>query len=129
MKRNLGKFIRFCFVGGTGLIINLAVTHTFVVVFGFWYFWAFTIGVLCGWTCSFVLNALFTFPDHNKSGYHKKYMLFIASYLVIFALNAALVYMLTTLLGIHYLISISISALTTTLLSFSFNKNVIYRSL
>lgn len=119
--------MRFCAVGGAGLLVNLAVTYTFVTVFGFWYFWAYIIGVLCGWTCSFVLNALFTFPAHRKSGYHKKYALFIASYIVIFVINAALVYLLTTLLGIHYLVSISASALTTTLLSFSFNKHVIYR--
>lgn len=122
------QFVRFCLVGAIGLFVNLIVTHASVVYLGFWYFWAYCIGVLAGWTSSFLLNATFTFPEHEHSSYATKYGLFVATYAVIFGLNAVLVYLLTSLLGIHYLISISISAITTTLLSFTFNKYVIYKS-
>ncbi len=127
MQKHL-QFIRFCLVGGVGLLVNLAVTHIGVVIFGAWYFWSYLCGVLLGWTSSFILNALFTFPEHQREEYAKKYTLFVATYAVIFALNAGMVYVLTSLMGVHYLISITISAFATTLVSFSFNKHVIYKS-
>lgn len=127
MAPDLRQFIRFCFVGGVGLAINLFITHVGVVIFGVWYFWAYLFGVLTGWTSTFILNALFTFPEHRHESYGKKYTLFIATYAIIFALNASMVYVLTSLMAIHYLVSITTSALTTTSLSFSFSKRFIYK--
>ena len=121
------QFIRFCLVGGAGLLVNLAVTHLGVTVLHLWYFWAFCIGIIVSWTCSFALNALITFPNHERGSYVKKYLLFIGSYLAVFASNAALVYIATSILGMHYLISIAASAVATTPFSYSFSKYVIYK--
>jgi putative flippase GtrA len=125
MRKHI-QFLRFCLVGTAGLLVNLAVTFVAVSVFGVWYFWAYLCGVLCGWTASFVFNAFFTFPEHRRGSYIKKYTLFVATYAVILALNSLMVYGLTSLVGVQYLISITISALLTTLLSFSLSKRIIY---
>lgn len=127
MLKNSLQFLRFCIVGGVGLLVNLGVTHTGVVLLNLWYFGPYILGVFAGWTSSFLLNALFTFPEHKHASYGRKYALFISMYAVIFAINAGMVYTLTSLFGVHYLISITVSALATTLLSFSFNKHVIYK--
>lgn len=127
MRQNFLQFGRFCLVGGIGLLVNLGVTHAGVVLFNLWYFGPYILGVFAGWTSSFVLNALFTFPEHKRASYGRKYALFISMYAIIFATNAAAVYVLTSLLGVHYLVSITASAIATTLLSFSFNKYVIYK--
>jgi len=113
-------------VGGIGLLVNLAITYAGVNIFGLWYLTAFLVGLLISWTCSFVLNALLTFPEHERSAYLKKYLLFLANYGVVIAINMTLVYALTSQLAVHYLISIITSALVTTPLSFSFSKRFIY---
>jgi putative flippase GtrA len=121
------QFIRFCLVGGAGLLINLAVTYIGVEMLGLWYLSAFIIGLLVSWTCSFILNALLTFPEHERAAYHKKYMLFMGMYGTVFILNTALMYGLTSLLGVYYPISIVLCAASTLPLTYSFSKYVIYR--
>ncbi|MDB5244606.1 MAG: hypothetical protein JWN18_476 [Parcubacteria group bacterium] len=121
------QFIRFCTVGGVGLLVNLLVTYVGVAVFNIWYFWSYCIGVLAGWTASFVLNGLFTFPEAQRGSYIRKYSLFISSYIGIFATNAAMVYILTSKMSVHYFYSIIISAFATTLISYTINKHVIYK--
>lgn len=128
MQTHLNQFIRFCAVGGIGLLINLAATHIGVTVFGLWYLTAFLIGLFISWTCSFVLNAFITFPEHERAAYLRKYFLFLSNYGVVFVLNMALIYILTSLIGLHYLISIVFCAISTTFLTYSFSKYVIYKS-
>ncbi len=126
MSAHLKQFLKFCAVGGIGLLINLGITHAGVTL-GLWYLYAFIIGLIISWSCSFVLNAFFTFPEHTHDSYGKKYSLFIASYALVFVLTIGIVYALTSIVGIHYLISICISAVITTLLTYSFSKYVVYR--
>ncbi len=128
MHKNFWQFIKFCTVGGIGLLINLGITHGLVVWAQVWYLWAFVLALLFSWSLTFVLNAFFTFPEHERSAYLKKYFLFLASYGLVFCINTAIVYVGTSILGLHYLISICISALITTLLTFSISKHVIYHS-
>ena len=47
-------------------------------------------------------------------------------YVLAFAVNAAIVYSLTSLLGVQYLISIIIAAAVTLLITFTFSKNLIF---
>jgi putative flippase GtrA len=120
------QFIRFCLVGGAGLIVNLAVTYCLVELAGWWYLAAFCVGTLTAWSTSFVLNALVTFPEHARGAYGKKYILYLGLYAAVFVINAALVYTLTSLIGVYYLASIVISALITTLITYQTSKHVIY---
>lgn len=126
MSRRL-QFVRFVLVGGIGLLINLAVTHGLVMMVHVWYLWAFWVGLVVSWSVSFLLNARITFPEHERNNYHKKYAIYIAIYLVVFILNTAIVYALTSLGHVHYLISIPLSAVITTAFSFTTVKRYVYR--
>jgi putative flippase GtrA len=122
------QFARFVLVGAAGLVVNLGVTHAGVVLLGVWYFWSYLAGVLCGWSASFVLNSIFTFPGHERTAYGRKYALYLAIYGVVFVINAAMVYTMTSLMGIHYLVSITVSALVTTLLSYTAVKYAVFNA-
>lgn len=126
-RATLSQIVRFVAVGGGGLLVNLLVTRIGVTVFHLWYFFAFLIATLFGWTFIFVVNALVTFPEHQRSGYAGKYLLFLAGYLAIFGVNAGSVYVLTSVLGVYYLVSITLSAFITATLTFFFSKYAIYR--
>lgn len=121
------EFLRFVLVGGAGMLVNMGVTYAGVEYLGLWYFWSFCLASLVGWTAIFIGNALFTFPEHERHSYLQKYIVFILGYTGMFWVNAALVFLFTSILFIHYLVSIVLGTMITTLLTFSFNKKVIFR--
>lgn len=122
------QFVRFCLIGGAGLVVILALTHIGVRFLHLWYFSAYLISTLLGWSIVFVLNVLWTFHDTEHPRHAGHYFGFLAGYVGIYCLNASLVYILTSLLGIHYLISITFSSGVGAVFSFLFNKYVIFRS-
>ncbi len=85
------------------------------------------VGLFISWSASFVFNAFITFPEHERSAYIKKYFLYISNYGVVFALNTALIYLLTTIVGLHYLVATVICAVSTVFLTYSFSKYVVYK--
>lgn len=121
------QFVRFVLIGGIGMLINMGVTYLGVEYLGLWYLWAFCLAALVGWTAIFIGNALFTFPEHERHSYRRKYVTFILGYTSIFWVNAGLVFVFTSLLSVHYLVSIVLGTIITTLLTFTFNKKVIFR--
>ncbi len=122
----LSQFRRFVGVGVAGLLVLLGVTYTLTEFAHVWYFWAFFVGTLCGWTCIFLLNSLFTFSGHKKEKYATKYVLFLGMYALAFAINASIVYSLTSWVGVHYLLSIIIATAITTVVTFSISKKFIF---
>ncbi len=127
MKKHAKQFVKFIIIGGIGLLVNMSVTYVGVQYFGLWYLWSFFLAALVGWTVIFIGNALFTFPEHERNSYIKKYITFIIGYSVMFSVNASIVFFLTSILSIYYLVSIIIGTIITTLLTFTFNKKVIFR--
>lgn len=128
MITSLQQFIRFCLVGGSGLLLNIALTHLGVTVFGWWYFWAYLIATLLSWSFMFWANTFFTFPSDTRTTHSRRYALFISGYGVILGVNAGLVYAFTSYGEVHYVWSIIIATAITTLLTFTFSKYVIYKS-
>lgn len=127
MRGHAYQLAKFVAVGGVGTLVNVGVTYLGVEYLGLWYLWSFCIAALVGWTVIFVGNALFTFPEHERCSYGRKYLTFLAGYLGAFWVNIAIVFLLTSILTIHYLISIVIAALLTTLLTFTFSKRLVFR--
>lgn len=124
----LKQFLRFCIIGGVGLATILAFTHIGVQFLHLWYFSAYLIATLAGWSIVFLFNMLWTFPDVERPRHAGHYLAFLAGYAGIFCMNASLVYILTSLLGIYYLISITCASSVGAIFSFLFNKYVIFRS-
>ena len=125
MKLSL-QLARFLAVGVTGLGVLLASTYVLTEYLHVWYFWGYVVATLLSWSCIFFLNSIFTFAGHNKSGYGKKYLTFLAMYLGTFAVNAGIVYSLTSLMGLQYLLSIIVATAITTSITFTLSKTFIF---
>jgi putative flippase GtrA len=126
MRKLTSQFLRFIVVGLFGLLVNLTVTYSFTEFMGLWYFWAFIIATFVSWTTIFFANSLLTFVGHEKNKYTQKYTFFIFLYIIAFIFNATLVYIFTSWVGLHYLLSIIISTALTTVITFTFSRNLIF---
>jgi putative flippase GtrA len=120
------QFIIFAVVGGGGLIINLAVSYALTTYAGLWYFFSFIIATFVSWTFVFLANSLITFAGHSKERYARRYATFMTGYLAIFCVNAALVYALSSLLHVYYLLSITLVTLCSAVVTFFFSKRHVY---
>lgn len=126
IKQTIKEFVIFCVIGFYGLLVNLAVTYVFKEFFGWFYFLAFLVGTMFGWTFIFLANLLFTFRGHEKKDYLSKYRKFVAGYALIFSIHASLVFLFTSILSIYYLLSIIIATMITTILTFTFSKKMVF---
>ena len=120
------KLVKFSLIGGTGLIINLIAAYILKEFLGLWYFLAFLIGVILNWSFNFFANSYITFSGHSKERYAMKYAIFVSVYLAAFTINSGLVYIMTSVFDIYYLISIAMAAVITTLITFSLSKRFVY---
>ncbi len=60
------QLVRFCLVGGTGYLVNLAVFGVLVHGFGIHHVVAATGAFGVAWTCNFVFNKYWTFRNHDR---------------------------------------------------------------
>ncbi len=123
----IGQLTRFIIVGGVGLLVSMVVTYIGVQYIGLWYIWAYGISALISWTVIFIGNSIFTFPNHERNSYSKKYLSFMGGYAMLFWINAFFVYIFTSLISFHYLLSIVFATGITTVLTFTFNRHIIFR--
>ena len=120
------QFLRFCLVGGVGLLLNMGITYLGVEYFHVWYLFAYCAAALLGWTVIFIGNALFTFPEHEQHSYARKYVSFVAGYLGLFWVNTLLVYFFVSVLSVFYIVSIALATVITTLLTFTYSRKLIF---
>jgi putative flippase GtrA len=118
-------FAKFVLVGGTGLCIVLALTYILTDILHVWYFISFVLSTWVSWTFVFFGNAIFTF-DAEHAIKVQNYFTFIAGYLMLFCVNASIVFILTSVIGVYYEISILVGTAVTTLLTFWFSSSVIF---
>lgn len=120
------QYFIFTIIGGTGSAIAIALTYLFTEFFNIWYLFSYMISALLAWTFNFYLHSLVTFRGHNQEQSDLKYIKFIILYVVAFTINAILVYILTSLLGIYYLISIVFVTILISFFTFLWSKNKIF---
>lgn len=127
MKIITKEFFKFLIVGGGGFISNLFLTYFLTDIVGFWYITSFMISAIITWTGMFFANLLFTFRDEDNTSHFSKYVSFIAGYTALFFINLAIVFVLTSFLSIHYLVSVSIGTVFITALTFLYSKFFVYQ--
>ena len=123
----ISQLSRFLVVGVIGTLLLLTGTYILTEFMHLWYLWAFVISAVCNWTFLFFAHNRFTFKPTQTPGV-RNYGLFLILYFAAFLLNTGLIYVLTTLLSLQYLISIVLATGFTTLITFILNKTVIFRN-
>lgn len=116
----------FFIIGVSSFLLNLLLTFIFTESLHFWYMLSFVIATFITWTFSFIMNSLFTFSGHGKSGYVARYLGYLAIYGAIGLITFTLVYLLTTILGFYYLLSVALVGLLMSFFTFLINKRFVF---
>ena len=117
------QFVKFCLVGGTAALINFSVYYSFTTWLDTWYvysaIWAFLISAVFNFTS----NKLWTFRN-NEVGMQviKQLGKFAVVMILGLAINTSIIYGLTDLVGIHWLLSWVIATGVVTFWNFGFNR-------
>ena len=75
----IDQFIKFCFVGGMGTLLNLFILFSSVEYFKLWYIYGATLAFVIVITFNFSLNKYWTFKDKKRestevAGQYAKYV-------------------------------------------------------
>ena len=121
------RYPYYAVIGIFGFIINIALTIFLTEVLGVWYLLSFITMTLLTWTGLFFANSYLTFSDGNRSGIFRRYLAFMGSYILLGSLNFLLLFLSTSIVGIPYTISIVVFSCVFSLITFSLNKDLIYK--
>ncbi|MCK5510743.1 glycosyltransferase family 2 protein [Candidatus Parcubacteria bacterium] len=124
-----GRFIKFCIVGGSGVIVNLGFLFVLVEYFDFNKNLAWLISVLLSIASNFILNNIFTYNDRKSSSHNQSIKRIIYYYLISLAVmifNFA-IYKFFMLLGFYYIVSAFIGILFSTFLNFILVTKIVWK--
>jgi len=130
MGDTLNKFIKFCTVGGTGVIVNMGILFFLTEVFGLYYLVSSIFGIEISILTNFVLNDLWTYKNvgnNNISSILKRALSFNLICIMGLIINFGVLVTLTEKFGIYYLISNMVGILCATVWNFFMTKNITWK--
>ncbi len=116
----------FFIIGGFAYGINIGLTLLFTEYIHLWYLWSFMIAAFISLSCSFILNSLFTFRGYLRESHSERYALYIGFYIISALITFVLVYILTSIFNIHYIVSITVITLVSSFVTYIVNKKFIF---
>lgn len=126
MIKRFGGYPQFVIIGASGTILVFVMTYALTEYLHIWYLLSYIISTLCGWTYNFFMNSRFTFQGHNNDNLIKRYIFYIQGYIFLSLISYSLVYVLTSVLHLYYLISISVVTIFMSIITFKFNRKFIF---
>ena len=124
-KGELLRFVKFCIVGASGILINMGLLWLLTELAGLPYPVSAVIGIECAIISNFIFNNFFTFSD-RRSQTMKRFFSRLWKYNVIsiagLALNMGVLLLLTEVVGIYYLLSNLCGILVATLWRYILNS-------
>jgi dolichol-phosphate mannosyltransferase len=107
-KGEILRFLKFCLVGSSGILVNMGLLWLLTEFTGLFYLLSAVISIETSIISNFTLNDFLTFRDRRTRGgrhFLKRLMKFNAISLASLALNLTALWFLTSVAGIYYLIS------------------------
>ena len=120
IKKGINRYLKFIFGGGLSLVLNLIITYLLTEHFQLWHMLSFSIALGSETLFLFAYHSLITF---KKKG---KFIPFIILIIIISAMNWIAVYVLSVIIGIHYLISIIVSAGLISVINYILNSRLVF---
>lgn len=99
------ELLKFAAVGSLGLIINLAVLYALTEFLGLYYLISAVFAFFLAAFSNFTLNKIWTFGENIADRAAVKYAQFMAVSIFALLINLLLLFLLTELVGMHYLLS------------------------
>lgn len=100
----LAQFLKFCVVGGSGMVIDFSITYLLKEILRLNKYIANSTGFICAATSNYLLNRLWTFQSHDPE-VTRQYALFLGISLVGLAINNSVIYVLTDRLRLNFYLS------------------------
>jgi putative flippase GtrA len=125
--RKFKRYPHFIMIGLSGFLINIFLTFFFTEFFHLWYLLSYIMAALFSWAFNFYMNSRFTFRGHHTEHNLKRYIFYLQTYSLMGLSSLAFVYILTSIVGLYYLLSILIASAVMSLATFVFNKKVIFK--
>lgn len=119
-------FIKFCFVGGSGVFVDFGITFLGKELLKFNKYIANSIGFVVAATSNYVLNRFFTFASKNPQ-FMKEYAMFFAFSLVGLLINNTVLYFLHNKLKWNFYFSKLFAIGVVTLWNFFMNYFITFR--
>jgi len=107
-KGELLRFIKFCLVGASGILVNMGLLWLLTELAGLFYLLSAAISIETSIITNFILNDRFTFPDRRSPGaghFLRRLLKFNIVSLAGLGINLGVLWLLTSVLGIYYLLS------------------------
>ena len=95
------KFLKFCIVGGSGVIIDFGVTYVFKELLKINKYVSNSLGFLCAATSNYILNRVWTFSSSDPN-VTRQYLTFLLISLVGLAINNAIIWLLNDRFKVNF---------------------------
>ena len=98
------RFLKFCVVGASGVVVNEGLLFVLTEYVGLFYILSSIIGMEIAIITNFILNDSWTFRDKNNGTFFSRLLRWNSARFLTVLVNLFVLWALTTL-GMHYLIS------------------------
>jgi len=101
------RFLKFCAVGAFGVLVNEGLLWLLTDGFGLFYLYSAMVSIEASIVCNFTLNNIWTFRDRRlaSGNIFIRLLKYNLACLIGVGLNVFVLWLLTEILGMHYLIS------------------------
>ena len=123
-QKEVRRFVKFGLVGTWGLVVNMFFLWFLTETMGVYYLFSSIVAIEISLLNNYVLNDLWTWHDRGKKGkkeYFKRTFQYHVSASAAMLTNLIILWILTALFGIYYLVSNIFGILCGTLLNFFIN--------
>lgn len=122
MKRIFHEFIKFSFVGASGVLVNLTVLYFFTEFLKVYYIISALFAFLVALTSNFILNKIWTFGEGFRYKTFHKYGKYFVVNVFALIINLVFLFLFTEFIGFHYMISQLIAIGIALFINFTGNK-------
>lgn len=122
------RIVLFLLIGLFGLVLNSAVLAFGKSVLGLYYLLAAVVAAEVTTVCNYLLVAYSVFPDRNGNRKGQRFLKFLFMNNVALAIRGPIMYALTSLLGVHYLVSNILAIVLFTVVRYLLADTWIWRS-
>jgi dolichol-phosphate mannosyltransferase len=123
-QKEVRRIAKFCMVGAWGFVVNMFFLWLFTETVGLFYLLSSLIAIEISLLNNFVLNDLWTWRDRGKEGkreYFKRMLQYHVTASAAMLANVAILWVLTELFGVYYLVSNVFGILCGSALNFFLN--------
>ena len=122
------RLLKFCVVGGSGVVVNMGVLYLLTEYFRIPYYIASLIAIEMSILSNFFLNHIWTWKDRGGSLWLKLFRYHVGVAGTAFLFNYILLIVLTGWLGIYYLLSNLIGITVGTILNYLVNDRWTFKT-